>query len=168
MYRKEMNARAPCGRSGSFPGSALGNPGRRSRGAFHFRHGLLVGSLLCVPSRFVIFAAASVRRFFRFFCRMALLDDSRSFSCSLILLSSLPPDLSVSLLFPPPSLSGARGLSQTTANGAKTAASAASPAYNAVVKTAQVPGLERGMDYVKLGDSDLVVSKVCMGTMNFG
>jgi hypothetical protein len=76
--------------------------------------------------------------------------------------------LSVSVLLPLPSLSGARGLSQTTANGAKTASAAASPAYNAVVKAAQVPGLETGMDYVKLGDSDLVVSRVCMGTMNFG
>lgn len=31
-----------------------------------------------------------------------------------------------------------------------------------------VPGLKNGMDYVQLGDSDLVVSKVCMGTMTFG
>ena len=31
-----------------------------------------------------------------------------------------------------------------------------------------VPGLQNGMDYVTLGDSDLVVSKVCMGTMTFG
>jgi len=31
-----------------------------------------------------------------------------------------------------------------------------------------VPGLKNGMDYVKLGSSDLVVSKVCMGTMTFG
>jgi aryl-alcohol dehydrogenase-like predicted oxidoreductase len=31
-----------------------------------------------------------------------------------------------------------------------------------------VPGLKNGMDYVVLGDSDLVVSKVCMGTMTFG
>lgn len=28
-----------------------------------------------------------------------------------------------------------------------------------------VPGLKNGMDYVRLGDSDLVVSKVCMGTV---
>ena len=38
----------------------------------------------------------------------------------------------------------------------------------APVKNVDVPGLENGMDYVKLGDSDLVVSKVCMGTMTFG
>lgn len=38
----------------------------------------------------------------------------------------------------------------------------------APVKNIKVPGLENGMDYVKLGDSDLVVSKVCMGTMTFG
>lgn len=38
----------------------------------------------------------------------------------------------------------------------------------APVKNVAVPGLENGMDYVKLGDSDLVVSKVCMGTMTFG
>lgn len=31
-----------------------------------------------------------------------------------------------------------------------------------------VPGLKKGMDYVQLGDSDLVVSKVCMGTMTYG
>jgi hypothetical protein len=30
----------------------------------------------------------------------------------------------------------------------------------------KVPGLKNGMDYVKLGDSDLVVSKVCMGTVS--
>jgi len=40
--------------------------------------------------------------------------------------------------------------------------------YNAVVKNAAVPGLKNGMDYQKLGGSDLVVSKVCMGTMTFG
>ena len=31
-----------------------------------------------------------------------------------------------------------------------------------------VPKLKNGMDYIQLGDSDLVVSKVCMGTMTFG
>ena len=31
-----------------------------------------------------------------------------------------------------------------------------------------VPNLENGMDYCKLGSSDLEVSKVCMGTMTFG
>mmetsp|Transcript_1389 Transcript_1389/g.3158 ORF Transcript_1389/g.3158 Transcript_1389/m.3158 type:complete len:425 (+) Transcript_1389:20-1294(+) len=31
-----------------------------------------------------------------------------------------------------------------------------------------VQGLKNGMDYVKMGSSDLVVSKVCMGTMTFG
>ena len=36
------------------------------------------------------------------------------------------------------------------------------------MKNVAVPGLENGMDYVKLGDSDLEVSKVCMGTMTFG
>lgn len=30
-----------------------------------------------------------------------------------------------------------------------------------IVKNVQVPGLKNGMDYVRLGDSDLVVSKVC-------
>jgi len=41
--------------------------------------------------------------------------------------------------------------------------------YNKVVKNVDVPGLKRGMDYVKLGGgSDLVVSKVCMGTMTYG
>ena len=36
------------------------------------------------------------------------------------------------------------------------------------VKNVKVPGLQNGMDYVRLGDSDLVVSRVCMGTMTFG
>jgi aryl-alcohol dehydrogenase-like predicted oxidoreductase len=31
-----------------------------------------------------------------------------------------------------------------------------------------VPGLKNGMDYIPLGDSTLMVSKVCMGTMTFG
>jgi len=39
---------------------------------------------------------------------------------------------------------------------------------NAIVENTMVPGLKNGMDYVKLGSSDLVVSKVCMGTMTFG
>merc|ERR1712194_743111 len=29
-------------------------------------------------------------------------------------------------------------------------------------------GLKRGMDYVRLGNSDLILSKVCMGTMTYG
>jgi hypothetical protein len=37
-----------------------------------------------------------------------------------------------------------------------------------VVKNVAVPSLTNGMDYVKLGDSDLLVSKVCCGTMTFG
>lgn len=36
------------------------------------------------------------------------------------------------------------------------------------VRNISVPGLKNGMGYVKLGDSDLVVPKVCMGTMTFG
>ena len=32
-----------------------------------------------------------------------------------------------------------------------------------IVKTEQVPGLAKGMDYVRLGDSDLTVSNICMG-----
>ena len=31
-----------------------------------------------------------------------------------------------------------------------------------------MPGLKNGMDYVKVGTSDLLVSKICMGTMTFG
>ena len=39
---------------------------------------------------------------------------------------------------------------------------------SSVVENKSVPSLENGMDYVKLGSSDLLVSKVCMGTMTFG
>ena len=38
-------------------------------------------------------------------------------------------------------------------------------ASKATVGNKPVPGLVNGMDYVKLGDSDLVVSKICMGTV---
>ena len=33
--------------------------------------------------------------------------------------------------------------------------------YNAIVKNQKVPGLKHGMDYLQLGDSDLIVSKIC-------
>ena len=44
-------------------------------------------------------------------------------------------------------------------------AAASSSKINVVPGNIPVPGLKNGMDYCKLGDSDLVVSKVCMGTM---
>ncbi len=44
-----------------------------------------------------------------------------------------------------------------------TTSSSSSPVIN---KT--VPGLKNGMDYITLGDSDLNVSRTCMGTMTFG
>lgn len=37
-----------------------------------------------------------------------------------------------------------------------------------ITKNLAVPGLQNGMDFCKLGSSDLEVSKVCMGTMTFG
>ena len=37
-----------------------------------------------------------------------------------------------------------------------------------ITKNIAVPSLQNGMDYCKLGTSDLEVSKVCMGTMTFG
>ena len=43
-----------------------------------------------------------------------------------------------------------------------------SSALSTSVGNKSVPGLKNGMDYEKLGSSDLVVSKVCMGTMTFG
>jgi len=43
-----------------------------------------------------------------------------------------------------------------------------SAATKATVGNKPVPGLVNGMDYVTLGDSDLVVSKICMGTMTYG
>ena len=36
------------------------------------------------------------------------------------------------------------------------------------VENKSVPGLKNGMDYVKLGSSDLEISRICMGTMTFG
>ena len=37
-----------------------------------------------------------------------------------------------------------------------------------ITKNVAVPGLKNGMDYCKVGTSDLEVSKVCLGTMTFG
>lgn len=42
------------------------------------------------------------------------------------------------------------------------------PTYPRPTTNKSVPGLQNGMDYTKLGSSDLEVSKVCMGTMTFG
>lgn len=47
-------------------------------------------------------------------------------------------------------------------------APSATRAASAVKTNKSVPGLQSGMEYVTLGSSDLVVSKVCMGTMTFG
>lgn len=47
-------------------------------------------------------------------------------------------------------------------------ASVADALSQAVISNKAVPGLKNGMDFCKLGDSDIVVSKVCMGTMTFG
>ena len=43
-----------------------------------------------------------------------------------------------------------------------------SQANGLAVTNKAVPSLKNGMDYIKLGSSDLEVSKVCMGTMTFG
>ncbi len=44
-----------------------------------------------------------------------------------------------------------------------------SAAYSGpITRNVAVPGLRNGMDYCKIGTSDLEVSKVCMGTMTFG
>lgn len=42
------------------------------------------------------------------------------------------------------------------------------PKTSSITSNKSVPGLKNGMDYTKLGSSDLTVSKVCMGTMTFG
>jgi len=41
-------------------------------------------------------------------------------------------------------------------------------AASRTVGNAAVSGLKNGMDYVQLGDSELIVSKICMGTMTYG
>lgn len=44
----------------------------------------------------------------------------------------------------------------------------ASAYSGSITKNTAVPSLQNGMDYCKLGTSNLEVSKVCMGTMTFG
>lgn len=41
-------------------------------------------------------------------------------------------------------------------------------AARGIVKNVAVPGLANGMDYARLGDSDLIVSKVCSTCRCFG
>jgi len=65
-------------------------------------------------------------------------------------------------------VSKVRGFSATTTVTNRIQGQRADASIRAPVKNVAVPGLEKGMDYVQLGDSDLVVSKVCMGTMTFG
>ena len=50
----------------------------------------------------------------------------------------------------------------------KTSTALSIPTYPRPTVNKSVPGLKNGMDYIKLGSSDLEVSKVCMGTMTFG
>lgn len=57
---------------------------------------------------------------------------------------------------------------QARAFSAPTATTSPAVAASPIIKNVAVPGLKNGMDYVKLGDSDLEVSKVCCGTMTFG
>jgi len=59
-------------------------------------------------------------------------------------------------------LSSASTSTTTTNNKPKLAV--ASP----IISNKKVPGLKNGMDYTYLGSSDLLVSKICMGTMTFG
>jgi len=49
-----------------------------------------------------------------------------------------------------------------------TATKTAPSLSQSMISNKSVPGLKNGMDYTKLGSSDLTVSKVCMGTMTFG
>jgi len=63
-------------------------------------------------------------------------------------------------------LTSVRGLVSKTPVIASVAPSTTLP--NHVTKTVKCPGLKNGMEYSQLGDSDLVVSRVCMGTMTFG
>jgi hypothetical protein len=39
--------------------------------------------------------------------------------------------------------------------------------YNSIVSNKSVPGLKNGMDYIQLGDSDLIVSKICCKFLDF-
>ena len=61
-------------------------------------------------------------------------------------------------------LLGAIGACIVPSADAFSATSAAASA-STVVENKSVPSLKNGMDYVKLGSSDLTVSKVCMGPM---
>ena len=55
------------------------------------------------------------------------------------------------------------GRVQALSSSSTTITSPARKLGKQIVETKQVPGLEKGMDYVQLGDSNLVVSNVCMG-----
>lgn len=59
-------------------------------------------------------------------------------------------------------------LAAVLCHSATTGALALSTTASSQSKNQAVPGLKNGMDYIKLGSSDLEVSRVCMGTMTFG
>lgn len=58
--------------------------------------------------------------------------------------------------------------STTSALAALIMASAVDALSQTIVTNKAVPGLKNGMDFCKLGHSDIIVSKICMGTMTFG
>jgi len=62
---------------------------------------------------------------------------------------------------------GVLSMTTTPNSGVGTTIQPPPPARN-VIHNRNVPGLKQGMDYIRLGNSPLVVSKVCMGTMTFG
>jgi len=73
------------------------------------------------------------------------------------------------LLLPTASSFGVLSMTASPKAGGSTVSPAVQipPAKN-IVQNRAVPGLKQGMDYIRLGTSSLVVSKVCMGTMTFG
>ena len=89
---------------------------------------------------------------------------SNSFSSNSISVRSLVLTLDIATI---PVESEYRSFLNFSARTGVSAFSAVAPSSTSI-KNVAVPGLKNGMDYVKLGDSDLEVSKVCMGTMTFG
>ena len=98
-----------------------------------------------------------------------MLVSSSSFSYCFLLFSALvvTPSYGVSALSTVAAPAAASS-SSTTKNVGGFRDPSKDPPYNKVIKTVDAPKLKRGMDYVRLGNSELIVSKVCMGTMTYG
>jgi hypothetical protein len=93
--------------------------------------------------------------------------SSSSFSFSRVAHVTDRPVAALSSAVPSPTAAaGASNANVSARNNGFFGKAAGRAAASSGVGNRAVPKLKNGMDYVTIGDSDLVVSKVCMGTVS--